>query len=164
MRIGRTGGAVMMTETTLELMRRHPFLAGLTTRQLERLSYWGHGAILHGGTKLFEQGSRADRFWLIVEGAVQLTTAVPGRDDVVVDALGPQSVLGWSWLFAPYRWNFTATTTELTHALVFDGPGIREVCDSDPVLGLELHRRFIHVVFERLQQTRQRLLEAYADQ
>jgi len=154
----------MIVETTLELMGKHPFLAGLTPRQLERLSYWGHGAILHGGTKVFEEGTRADRFWLILEGSVQLTTHIPGRADVVVEALGPQSVLGWSWLFAPYRWNFTATTGELSHVLVFDGPGIREACEQDPALGLELHRRFIRVVVERLQETRQRLVEAYAGQ
>jgi CRP/FNR family transcriptional regulator, cyclic AMP receptor protein len=154
----------MMVETTLDLMAKHPFLAGLTARQLERLSYWGHGAMLHGGTTMFEEGTRADRFWLILEGSVELTTPVPGHADVTVETLGPQSVLGWSWLFPPYRWNFTATTAELSHVLVFDGPGIREVCDQDPGLGLELHRRFIRVVVDRLQQTRQRLLEAYAGQ
>jgi CRP/FNR family transcriptional regulator, cyclic AMP receptor protein len=154
----------MMVETTLELMAKHPFLAGLTARQLERLSYWGHGAMLHGGTTMFEEGTRADRFWLILEGSVELTTPVPGHVDVTVETLGPQSVLGWSWLFPPYRWYFTATTAELSHVLVFDGPGIREVCDQDPELGLELYRRFIRVVVDRLQQTRQRLLEAYAGQ
>jgi len=152
----------MIVETTLERMAKHPFLAGLTTRQLERLSYWGHGAILHGGTRMFEEGTRADRFWLILEGSVRLTTPVPGHADVVVETLGPASVLGWSWLFPPYRWNFTATTAELTHVVVFDGPGIREVSDQDTELGLELHRRFIYVVVDRLQQTRQRMLEAYA--
>lgn len=154
----------MIVETTLELMTKHPFLAGLTTRQLERLSYWGHGAVLHGKTKVFEEGTRADRFWLILEGSIRLTTHIPGHDDVVVEILRPQSVLGWSWLFAPFRWNFTATTDELTHLLVFDGPGIREVCDQDPALGLEIHRRFIQVVVDRLQQTRQRLVEAYTGQ
>lgn len=45
--------------------------------------------------------------------------------------------------------------------LVFDGPGVREVCDQDPALGLELYRRFIRVVVERLQETRQRLIETF---
>lgn len=86
----------MIVETTLELMAKHPFLAGLTPRQLERLSYWGHGGILHGGTRIFAEGTRADRFWLILEGSVELTTAVPGHPDVTVETLGPQTVLGWS--------------------------------------------------------------------
>src|SRR6478735_1629736 len=98
----------MIVETTLELMTRHPFLAGLSARQLERLSYWGHGALLHADTTLFEEGARADRFWLVLEGSVRLTTEVPGRGEMTVDTLGDQSVLGWSWLFAPYRWHFRA--------------------------------------------------------
>jgi len=151
----------MVVETTYDLLAKHPFLAGLTAAQLDRLSYWGHGAILHGGMTIFDEGARADRFWLILEGSVRLDTHVPGHGDVTVETLGPGSVLGWSWLFPPYRWHFAATTTGLTHVVVLDGPGIREVCDQDPVLGLELHRRFMHVLVDRLQQTRQRLLEAY---
>lgn len=149
----------MVLETTYDLLAKHPFLAGLTQHQLDRLSYWGHGALLHGGTRVFDEGARADRFWLILEGQVRLDTHLP-HGDVTVDRIGPGTVLGWSWLFPPYRWNFAATATELTHVVVMDAPGIRELCDQDPVLGLELHRRFMGVLVDRLQHTRQRLIEA----
>jgi CRP/FNR family transcriptional regulator, cyclic AMP receptor protein len=154
----------MVLETTYDRLAKHPFLAGLTRHQLDRLSYWGHGALLHSDARVFDEGTRADRFWLILEGHVRLDTHLPGHGDVTVDRLGPGTVLGWSWLFPPYRWNFAATATELTHVVVMDGPGIRELCDRDPVLGLELHRRFMRVVVDRLQHTRQRLIEAYASE
>jgi len=150
-----------MIETTFDLLRPHPFLDGMSDKHVERLARWGHGAILHGGARVFDEGGRADRFWLIIEGRVRLDTHLPGRGDVTVETLGPGSVLGWSWLFEPYRWHFAATADELTHCVVMDGPGVRELCDSDPALGLDLHRRFMRVVVDRLQQTRLRLLDAY---
>jgi len=151
-----------MMDTTFDLLKRHPFLDGMPDDQLRRLSVWAHGAILHGGTRVLEEGSRADRFWLILDGQVRLETHLPGPGDVTVETLGPGSVLGWSWLFPPYRWHFSATAADLVHAIVVEGSGIRRLCDEDPAFGYELTRRFMQVVVDRLQQTRMRLLDVYA--
>jgi CRP/FNR family cyclic AMP-dependent transcriptional regulator len=151
-----------MMDTTYELLSGQSFLAGLTPAQLDRLSYWARTSTFHAGARLFEEGRRADRFWLIREGHVRLDTHVPGRGAVVVETLGPQSVLGWSWLFPPYRWHFSASSVETTLAIEFDGPGVRALCDNDPALGYDLMRRFLTVVVDRMQSTRLRLLDLYA--
>lgn len=148
-------------ETAYDLLSAQPFLDGLAKKQLDRLSYWSKRAVFHSGTRLFEEGGRADRFWLIKEGAVTLDTHLPGRGRVIVETLGPGSVLGWSWLFAPYRWHYGATATETTIAIELDGPGVRELCESDPALGYQLVSRFMEVVVGRLQSTRMRLLDLY---
>ena len=113
------------------------------------------------GKRLFEEGGRADRFWIIREGHVRLDTHLPAGGEVVVETLGPGAVLGWSWLFAPYRWHFGATAMETTLALELDGPGVRGLFENNPVLGNELLTRFMAVVVERLQATRLRLLDLY---
>lgn len=151
-----------MTETTFELLRKHPFLENMSDEHVERLSRWSYRTILRGGEQIFDEGGRAERFWLILDGQVRLDTHLPGRGDVIIETLGPGALLGWSWLFEPYRWHFAATAEVLTRAVVFDKAGIRELCDSDPALGLDLYRRLLTVVVDRLQKTRLRLLDAYA--
>src|SRR5947209_14278688 len=148
-------------EATYELLCSQPFLAGLTQAQLDRLSYWARKATFHAGTRLFEENRRADRFWLLREGHVTLDTHVPGRGTVIVETLGPQAVLGWSWLFPPYRWHFSASAVETTLAIELDGPGIRRLCDNEPALGYELMRRFLTVVVDRMQAPRVRLLDLH---
>ena len=140
----------------------HPFLDGLTDRQLERLSRWSKRSMFHGGNRIFEEGNRADRFWLIRDGAVNLDTHLPGQGTVVVETLGPGSVLGWSWLFHPYRWHFGATAVQTTLTIEIEGPAVRQMCEEDPQLGYDLTNRFMKVVVERLQATRLRLLDLYA--
>jgi hypothetical protein len=81
---------------------------------------------------------------------------------VVVETLGAGAVLGWSWLFAPYRWHFGAVAVENTLGIELDGPGVRQLCARDPALGYELSTRFMQVMVERLQATRVRLLDLYA--
>jgi CRP/FNR family transcriptional regulator, cyclic AMP receptor protein len=148
-----------MIITAYDLLAAHPFLAGMTPAQLERLSPWAHRSLLHEGKRIFSEGGRAERFWLIRDGRVALDAQSPDGETVVLEELGPGSVLGWSWLFPPYRWHLGATAVEQTLAVELDGAGVRRVCDEDPVIGSELYRRFIEVVVDRLQATRQRLLE-----
>jgi len=147
--------------TTLDLLAAHPFLADLPEQWLERLSYQGKRSVHHGGSRLFREGNPADRFWLIRDGHVALELNVPGRGDVVIERLGPAAVLGWSWMFAPYRWHFTAVATEQILAIELDGRGVRRLCDDDPALGYELTRRFAAVLIDRLQAARMRLVDLY---
>jgi CRP-like cAMP-binding protein len=148
-------------ETAYDLLAAQPFLAGLSDDHLRRLSYTASRSVLHAGSRVFSEGSRADRFWLINRGRVDLDTYVPGRGDVVVETLGPGAVLGWSWLFPPYRWHFGALAVETTFTLRLDGFGVRRLCDADHELGYQLTRRFMQVVVERLQATRLRLLDLH---
>jgi CRP/FNR family transcriptional regulator, cyclic AMP receptor protein len=150
--------------TAYDMLAAHPFLSGLTVRQLERLATWSQRSFFHAGNRVFREGDRADRFWLIQEGHVQLDTHVAGRGDVVVDTLGPGAVLGWSWLFPPYRWHFGAVAIETTLTVEVDGPGIRQTCEHDPDLGYDLTSRFIQVVVQRLQATRRQLLDVRRDE
>lgn len=145
--------------TTYDLLAEHPFLAGMSRENLERLAPWGNRWLFQEGARVFSEGGRADRFWLIRDGEVRLDTQVPGRGREVVETLGPGSVLGWSWLFPPYRWQFGATAVRRTLTVEMDGPGIRRMCAEDPRVGYELYRRFMQVVVNRLQATRQRLLD-----
>ncbi len=149
--------------TTLDLLRDHPFLEGLSVAQLDRLSYQAKRAIYHPGYRIFHEGGRADRFWLIREGEVALDIDVPGRGPVVVETVGAGTVLGWSWVTPPYRWHFGATARSQTLAVQFDAQGVLRLCHEDPSLGYDLTRRFMAVLIDRLQCSRQRLMELAAE-
>jgi CRP/FNR family transcriptional regulator, cyclic AMP receptor protein len=103
-----------------------------------------------------------DRFWIIDAGQVTLDASVPGQGRVIVDRLGRSDVIGLSWMLPPHQWRFGAVATQPTQAFEFDAPAVRAACDSDPVLGYELSRRFSAVIVRRLQATRARLIDACA--
>src|SRR5690349_2949963 len=149
-------------DTAYDLLARQPFLAGLTGYQLDVLSRWSKRAFFHAGKRVFQEDTPADRFWLIQRGRVDLDTHVPDRGDVVVETIGAGAVLGWSWLFSPYRWHFGAVAVENTLCIELDGPGVRQLCARDPALGYELSTRFMQVMVQRLQATRMRLLDLSA--
>jgi CRP-like cAMP-binding protein len=147
--------------TTLDLINEHPFLAGLPEAWLDRLALQARRANYHQGYRLFSEGGRAEHFWLIRGGKVALDIRAEGRGDVTVETLGPNTVLGWSWQFPPYRWQFGAVAAEHTLTIRFDAAGVRRMCAEDPALGYELSQRFMAIVVDRLQATRVRLLDLY---
>src|SRR5256885_7861678 len=137
-------------ETVRDMLSTQPFLAGLSREQRDKLLPWARKATFPTGARIFEEGRRADRFWIVREGRVSLETQVPGRGAVVVESLGRGAVLGWSWLFPPYRWHFSASAAEVTTAIEFDGAGVREVCQRDPAFGMDPALPFTEVVGDRL--------------
>ena len=151
-----------MTTHEMSAIGAQPFLRGLPARQLAGLAGLSRHVVVPAGQPLFEEGSTADRFWLIDAGQVALDALVPGLGPVVIERLGRGDVVGLSWMLPPYQWRFGAVTTQPMQAFEFDARAVRAACDADPVLGFELSQRFSAVLLRRLQATRTRLLTACA--
>jgi len=141
------------------MLAAQPFLAGLTDHQLSLLVPLTTRSMFHAGNRVFREGTPAEQFWLITDGRVYLDTEVPGYENFVFEKLGPGAVLGWSWMFPPYRWHFGAVAVTTTHTLTFNGALVRALCQRDPGLGYELATRFLQVMGSRLQAARTRLQE-----
>ncbi|MFJ5102722.1 Crp/Fnr family transcriptional regulator [Streptomyces sp. NPDC088554] len=116
------------------------------------------------GTRIFEEGRWADRFWIVRSGQVALDLHVPGRHAAVVDTLGSGDLLGWSWLLPPYVWRLGAEAVRPVEAQEFDARVVRALCEADPVFGRAVYRGVAEVVAQRLGASRTRLLDLYGPQ
>jgi CRP/FNR family transcriptional regulator, cyclic AMP receptor protein len=140
-----------------------PFLKGMSARHITVLASCACRIHFDKGTVVFHQGETANRFYLIAEGTVELEAALEtGERRIVAGIIGRGGVLGWSWLFPPYQWQFTARALIQAYALFFYGTVLREHCERDPSLGFELFKRMGREMVTRLQSARRRLLEAEA--
>jgi CRP-like cAMP-binding protein len=115
-------------------------------------------------SRVFEEGRRADRFWIIRFGQVEVDLHVPGHRPVVIETLGPGDLLGWSWLFSPHVWHMGAQVVHGGQALEFDAATVRTLCADDAVLGRAVYKYVAETVAERLSGTRTRLLQLYGPQ
>ncbi|WP_024756512.1 Crp/Fnr family transcriptional regulator [Streptomyces exfoliatus] len=134
----------------------------LSADQQERLMACGRPVDLPEGTRLFEEGDPAQRFWILRTGTVTLDFAVPGTQPAVIDTVNAGELLGWSWLFAPYRWHFGAEAMTRVRAYEFDALTVRMMMDADPALGSALGHLVGQTLARRLVSARVRLLDLYA--
>jgi len=143
-------------------LAEHPFFKGLDQPYIELLAGCAKNMRVDGNMYFFRQNEPADHFYLIRHGKVSVE--IPphaGGEPLVIQTLHEGDVLGWSWLFPPYRWHFDARATELTRVLALDGQCLRGKCDEDPKLGYELMRRFSAIMLDRLSAARIQLLDLY---
>ena len=140
-----------------------PVFRGLTAAQLELIAGCGQNTGFEAGDYLFREGGQADTFYLLRHGRVQLEIFAPGRGAVTIQTVDDGDVVGWSWLFPPYRWHFDARALDSVRAVAFDGACLRRKCEEDHSLGFELLGRFSPVMLERLQATRMQLLDVYGN-
>ncbi|MFH8371648.1 Crp/Fnr family transcriptional regulator [Streptomyces sp. NPDC018031] len=136
-------------------------LHGLTGDHRERLLSTAHDVSFAAGTRLFEEGGRANRFWVVRTGSVTLDMHVPGRRAAVIETLGPGELVGWSWLFPPGGWHLGAEALSPVRAHEFDAAVVRRLCQEDTGLGYELVLACAQAMGERLQSARTRLLDMY---
>ncbi|WP_405833106.1 cyclic nucleotide-binding domain-containing protein [Streptomyces sp. NBC_01176] len=137
-------------------------LRALPVEHRERLMRLAREVSFPQATRLFEEGRRADRFWIIRTGTITLDLRVPGRRPAVIETLGHNELIGWSWLFEPHIWHLGAETTSPVRAFEFDAGEVRIMCQDDPVLGMAVAEWVGDTVARRLRSARTRLLDLYA--
>ncbi|GAA2574510.1 MULTISPECIES: Crp/Fnr family transcriptional regulator [Streptomyces] len=136
--------------------------AALPVDHRERLMRIAREVSVAEGTRLFEEGRRADRFWIVRTGTVSLDLRVPGRRAAVIETLGHGELVGWSWHYPPCLWQLGAEATTPVRAWEFDADAMREMCARDPEFGRAVAVWVGRVVAHRLQAARVRLLDLYA--
>ena len=151
-----------MVATTLEpSLASQPFFEGLSAPHLALLTGCTSNAVFNAGELIFHEGQPADRFYLLRHGRVGLEIFPPAGGALTIETLEEGEVLGFSWLFPPYKSRFDARALTLVRALSLDGACLRRKCENDTALGYELMKRFAPLILARLESTRMQLLDLY---
>src|ERR1043166_4837074 len=107
-----------MTGVAAPALAGHRFLRGMPAQHLAYLAEVTSLVTVPARQRLFEAGEVAHHCWLIRAGQVEVARAgqvegavgVPGAGRVVIQALGGGEMLGVSWFFPPFQWQFGAVT------------------------------------------------------
>ncbi len=150
-----------MIQTLQPIIREHPFFHGLDEQYIQLIAECAKNVRFEQDAVLFRNSEPADHFYLIREGLVAVELTIPHRGHTTVLTAGQGEVLGWSWLFPPYRWHFDARALHPTRALAFDGKCLRTKCEEDHDLGYEMFRRFTQMMTTRLESTSLQLMDLY---
>jgi CRP/FNR family transcriptional regulator, cyclic AMP receptor protein len=148
--------------STLEsIVTKHSFAADISPRFTHILHECATFERFAPEQQIFRENFEADRFYLIHSGRVAIQTFVPATGVKTIQTLGADDALGWSWLYPPYRWHFTALALEPVEAAAICAKTLRERMIENHEFGYEIAMRVGKLILDRLQATRLRLLEMY---
>lgn len=155
------GRAVMTHTSAHSQIIQQPFFADLAPEINHDLAAATTEKDYASGAVLFRNGDRATAFYLILEGEIVVEIPAIAGPALEIQRLGPDSILGWSWLIPPYRWTFQARAEGPTRVLAFDGARILAHCEADPAFGYAVLKKFSALMSERLEAARQRMMDEW---
>ena len=141
----------MEIETLEKILDEHPFFRSMKEHHLRIIVESATVVRFEPQQVIFHEGEPAQRFYLIRTGKVALQLVSYRTEPLTLLTLGEGDIIGWSWLFPPYRWKFTAKGLSVTQAISLDGGSLRARCDEDHDLGFELMKRFAQIIDNRVE-------------
>lgn len=148
-------------KTIEEIIGEHQFFKGMQPEYVHFVAGCASNVMFHAGDYVFRQGENADHFYVIRHGVIAVEAHDNRKGPLNIETIVENDVLGWSWLFPPYRWHYDARAMTLVRATAFDGKCLRDKCESDHNLGYDLMKRFALIMMERLQATRMQVMDIY---
>lgn len=142
-----------------ESMAKAPMFEGLEEGQLESMAAGAEELRVPAGTLVISRGEAAERFFLVGKGTIALEVESPGSGAVRVLTLHDSDVVGWSWLFTPYRWEVDARAVTDCHLIAVNGIRLREQCEVDHRLGYEIATRFAADALQRMKDSWYQILD-----
>ena len=143
------------------IFENHPFFKGFKKEYIDLISSYSKIDSFKPGEYIFKEGEAAEKFYVICKGKINVEIQMPDSHPFSLQSLGEGDVLGWSWFIPPNQWRFSARVIEKAELIVIDGNPLKKICETNHDLGYEIYKRLVGVFVQRLEATRDQLVEVY---
>jgi len=104
---------------------------------------------------IFRQGEEANRLYVLIQGAVDLTAKAQEQIDFMTSKIEREgAVFGTASLMEPFRYNVSATCLKPLKVLVIDASFIQKMMEEDPKMGMEIMKKLASIYLNRLNELR----------
>ncbi len=144
-----------------DLIAQQSFFRGLDPRHVALLAEGAQRVRFAAGQVIAHEGDEAREFYVVLRGKIELEAYIAPQGQVAFQTIGQGEALGWSWLFPPFQWHFTARAVEETEAIAWQTSELLLKANANPHLGYELACRITQVLHQRLNATHAHLVDFY---
>jgi CRP-like cAMP-binding protein len=146
-----------MTPEAIELLGKIKFFAGLPAAYLRRISEIGSEEEHQGGTTIFSEGDKGDKFYLIVDGAVRISKMVPGMGEEALAVHRSGAYFGEMALIDDSPRSAHAIVHENCRLFVIRKEDLEDLLFVDRDLAYELLWNFVRTLSGRLRETNDKM-------
>ncbi|OGP88723.1 MAG: hypothetical protein A2157_06465 [Deltaproteobacteria bacterium RBG_16_47_11] len=138
-----------------EWLRRAELFGALNESQLDALLCQSKVEFFPEGRTIFRQGEEANHFYILIQGAVDLTVKAQEQIDFITSKIDKEgAVFGTPALMEPFIYNVTATCLKPSNVLVIETNTIKKNMEEDPKMGMEVMKKLASLYFNRLNELR----------
>jgi CRP-like cAMP-binding protein len=147
----------MTPAEAIELLGKIKFFAGLPTAYLRRIADIGAEEDHTGGATIFEEGTKGDKFYLIIDGAVRISRFVPGMGEEALAVLRNGAYFGEMALIDDSPRSAHAIVHEKCRLFVIRKEDLEDLLFVDRDLAYELLWNFVRTLSARLRETNDKM-------
>jgi CRP-like cAMP-binding protein len=136
---------------------KHEVFQFLRPDQLRAISDVAEVREYQAGETIYERGSKADHFYVVLEGQVSLR--LPGQSGVSVqiDELTEGAVFGSCVCFQFVEYSLNAQCTRDSKVLKIESATLKELMDEDLLMGYTIQTQISRIYFNRYIETMKKL-------
>jgi CRP/FNR family transcriptional regulator, cyclic AMP receptor protein len=125
----------------------------------EKLSSIAEEMVVEAGTQMYKKGDPASHIYLIKEGKIILKMeSYMGMNkpplEVTVDIITGGDAMGWSAVVEPYIYTLGALVIDNSSIIALKAQELRELMNSDCMLGYKIMQQTTKLIAHRLDHTR----------
>ena len=151
----------MEIKSIKEVISNQPFFKGLDDQYLQLFAGCASNKRFIEGEFLLKENQPSTQFFIIKEGKVVIELFSGNKGTIRIQTLSDGDLVGWTWLFPPYKNQFDAMALTPTKVIAFEGNCLQKKCKDDYKFGYEMLSRVTAVIIERLRNTRLQLIDIY---
>jgi hypothetical protein len=130
----------------IDRLRKVDILQGLEEGELESIAQYFEEENFSAGVTLCEEGTNADRLYVLEQGKVSVNSRKGGQYDIDM----PGKIVGWSFLVPPFLYTASAVTKTPSKVLMIKSPDFYYVIHKEPKMGMKVINNLAQVIASRL--------------
>jgi CRP-like cAMP-binding protein len=114
--------------------------------------------LLSKETMIFQQGSEASHFYILISGEVVVKYKPYDGEALVIGHICPEDLFGWSAALGRPKYTSSAYSVTAGEAVRISVAQMRHFCDNNPVLARQILERMASGIASRLRSTYEEVL------
>lgn len=125
--------------------------------QLKKVSDVAKVELFHAGETIYEKGTRADYFYIVLEGQVSLRLPTRSGVTIQIDELTSGAIFGSCVCFQLTDYSLNAQCSRDARLLKISSTTLKELMDQDLLMGYTIQTQISRIYFQRYIETMNKL-------
>jgi CRP/FNR family cyclic AMP-dependent transcriptional regulator len=139
---------------------------GLIQEELEEIAKLCEEVVFNHGDRVLTEGQRADYFFILEEGSVDLRFELPYRKtskEMTVTTIEPGESFGWSALIRPHKATLSCYSTGKSRVIRIGGVELLNLCEKNNHIGFIIMQKMAAVIGDRLTKQQAMFIKEIGD-
>ena len=150
-----------MASNKREAIKNSKLFWNVSDAQMDKIEALCKEQSFEAGMRILSEGDTSPNFYIVESGKIALEMEIRigsrTKRQAVIDVIEKNGVFGWSALTDLPVHTMSATASESSTLLVFDGQSARRLCDEDSDLDHKVMQELVKLVSDRLSQAKRTL-------